>query len=181
MGSGERRRRCVVTGGLRRRRMLRVVSVFAQIALAAIQAPRTDSNYASAALRAFIADAAVANREAPAKLNAYRAHLESEIGILLVDTLGRERTAQVEQLASTVTWSRDSGYRTHVQGYRTQAAGLPFSMSGAFNGWSLPMLYGERLLLGVEGTRDTNVEMSRRRRQRDTIVAVHPFAADRDR
>jgi len=157
--------------------MLAVVSVFAQLALAV---PPPDSTYSTPWLKALVAEAAIANREAPSKLNAYRAHLESEIGLLLVDTLGRERTGQLEQLASTVTWSRDSGYRTHVEGYRTQAAGIPFSMSGLFNGWSLPMLYGERLLLGVEGTLDTNVEVSRRRQRRDTIVVVHPFATDRD-
>ena len=161
--------------------MLALVSVIAQLAVANTNVGPTDSTYSTPSLKSFIAAAALANREAPAKLNAYRAHLESEIGLIIIDTLGRERTGQVEQLASTVTWSRDSGYRTHVQGYRTQAAGIPFSMAGVFGGWSLPMLYGERLLLGVEGTLDTNVEVSRRRRQRDTIVAVHPFAADRDR
>src|ERR1041384_8293432 len=118
--------------------MLAAAWLFAQMS---VTTPPIDSTYSTAALRALGADAAAANRDAPSKLNAYRAHLESEIGLLIVDTLGRERTGQVEQLASTVTWSRDSGYRTHVEGYRTQAAGIPFSMSGLFGGWSLPMLY----------------------------------------
>ncbi|HEY6219497.1 MAG TPA: hypothetical protein VIV65_05545, partial [Gemmatimonadaceae bacterium] len=99
---------------------------------------------------------------------------------LIVDTLGRERTGQVEQVASQIRWSRDSGYETHVVGYRTQSAGIPISMVGMFRSWSLPMLYGERLLLGIEGSRDPNVEGSRRGSRRDTLVAVHPFAADRD-
>src|ERR1043165_4590494 len=140
----------------------------------------TDSVYGSARVRDLVAAASVANREAPARLGAYRARLESEIGLLLADTLGRERTGQVEEVASQVRWSRDSGYETHVVGYRTQSAGIPISMVGMFNSWSLPMLYGERLMLGVESSRETNVEIPRRGSRPDTVVAAHPFAADRE-
>src|SRR3569833_125279 len=40
-------------------------------------------------------------------------------------------------------------------------------------GWTVPSLYGERLSLGVYFNR-------RSRGNRDTLVAVHPFARDRD-
>lgn len=150
--------------------------VMAQVAAA--QAKPVDSVYATEALRNVVQAAAVANREAPSALNAYRAHLETEIGLLIVDTLGRERTGQIEQLGSTATWSRDSGYNAHVIGYRTQSAGMPMSMLGLIKGWSVPMLYGERLFIGIEGNRDTTPR--RRGNGRDTLIVVHPFAADRD-
>src|SRR5450759_2138566 len=86
-----------------------------------------------------------------------------------------------EQLGSTATWSRDSGYDAHVIGYRTQSAGgFPISMVGLIKGWSLPMLYGERLLIGIEGSRDSSGILTRRGNRRDTLIVVHPFAADRD-
>src|SRR4051812_48032206 len=135
--------------------MMLGVLVWAQLATASPKAG--DSTYASPALRAIVEAAAIANREAPAALNAYRARLESEISLLIVDTLGRERIGQVEQLGSVATWSRDSGYNAHVLGYRSQTAGFPFSMIGLINGWSLPMLYGERLSLGVEESGESDV------------------------
>src|SRR3954463_2990574 len=119
------------------------VLVLAQLAAATRVAP--ESIYATEALRRVVEAAAIVNREAPSALNAYRAHLESEIGLLIVDTLGRERIGQVEQLGSIATWSRDSGYNAHVVGYRTQSAGVPMSMLGFIKAWSVPMLYGERL------------------------------------
>src|SRR3954463_10791093 len=121
------------------------VLVLAQLAAATRVAP--ESIYATEALRRVVEAAAIVNREAPSALNAYRAHLESEIGFLIVDTLGRESIGQVEQLGSIAIWSRDSGYNVHVLGYREQTAAVPISMVGLLHGWSLPMLYGERLLL----------------------------------
>src|SRR5438034_762828 len=113
--------------------MFSLLLVAAQLTVAT---PRdSDSVYGSSRLRALVAAAADANREAPARLAGYRGHLESEIGLLIIDTIGRERTGQVEQVASTIRWSRDSGYETHVVGYRTQSAGFPISMVGMFNGW----------------------------------------------
>jgi hypothetical protein len=153
--------------------------VMAQVGAA--QMKPADSAYATEAVRSVVQAAAIANREAPPALNAYQAHLETEIGLLIVDTLGRERTGQVEQLGSTATWSRDSGYDAHVIGYRTQSAGgFPISMVGLIKGWSLPMLYGERLLIGIEGSRDSSGILTRRGNRRDTLIVVHPFAADRD-
>lgn len=150
------------------------------VAQLAVAQTKPDSVYASVALRNVVQAAALANRDAPSALNAYKAHLETEIGLLIVDTLGRERTGQIEQIGSLATWSRDSGYDAHVLGYRSQSAGIPMSMVGMIRGWSLPMLYGERLLIGIEGSRDSAANAARRRNRRDTIIAIHPFAADRE-
>ena len=54
----------------------------------------SDSIYSSNALRGVIARAAEANRIVPPTLASYRAHVESEMALILVDTLGRERTGQ---------------------------------------------------------------------------------------
>lgn len=149
--------------------------------LAGVGQQKSDSVYASAALRVAIASAAAANRVAPPTLQGYRAHLETEMALIIVDTLGRERTGQVEQLGGTAEWNAQSGYVAHVGGYRSQAAGVPISMVGFVRGWSLPMLYGQRLLVGIEGTRVARDTAARREARRDSLIAVHPFAADRDR
>src|SRR5205085_12298418 len=109
-----------------------------------------DSTYASTALRQTIALAAEANRVVPAKLASYRAHVETEMAMILVDTLGRERTGQVEQMGGRVRWRPDSGFFTHIEGYRTQSTGFPISMVGVIRNWTVPMLYGQRLLLGLD-------------------------------
>ena len=59
-----------------------------------------DSTYASPVLREFVARAAIENRFPPAALKAYRSRIETELSLLIRDTLGRERSAEVEQLAS---------------------------------------------------------------------------------
>jgi hypothetical protein len=150
--------------------------LFAQLAVP------TDSVYSSAALRALVARAAVENRVPPPRLRGYDAHIESEISLILRDTLGRERAAQIEQLASAARWSRAAEYDMHVVGYRSQGLGAPFSSLTFVRGWTEPTLFGDRLRLGVQF-----VDSATSRRKPagdaagDTIVAVHPLAADRDR
>ena len=161
-----------------------LVAVLAQIGVA--QVKPVDSVYATDALRSVVQAAAAANRVPPAALNAYRAHLETEIGFLVVDTLGRETTGQIEQLGSTATWSRDSGYDAHVIGYRTQSAGgFPMSVVGLLKAWTLPMLYGERLPVGVELSVDSTTVAGRQGNKLLALrtvssLAVHPFASDRE-
>lgn len=153
--------------------MLLPLLLFAQLAVA------PDSTYASERLRATIARAVAANHVPPPQFRGYRAHVESELSLLLRDTLGRERAAQLEQLASSIQWQRGGAYEMHVVGYRAQGLGSPFSALTYINGWTEPSLYGERLRLGAQFLPD-----SARRRddsRADTIVAVHPFASDRDR
>src|SRR4051812_47695674 len=117
-----------------------------QIALSATQ---PDSTYSSDAVRKAVAAAAVSNHRPPPELQGYRSHIESEISMMLRDTLGREHTAQVEQLATAATWDRAGRYDFHIVGYRSQSIGVPYSALSIVRAWTLPSLYGERLRLGI--------------------------------
>jgi hypothetical protein len=133
--------------------------------------------YSSAAVRDLVTHATSANHAPPPEFGGYRAHVESEFSILLRDSLGRERSAHIEQFASAVHWTRGGSYDMHVLGYRTESMGSLVSMMSFVGGWTEPSLYGERLTLGVQ--LDSSRQL-RRRSESDTIVAVHPFAADRE-
>jgi len=146
--------------------------LFAQLSAAA------DTIYSTPAVRDLVTGAAIANHAPPPTFAGYRAHVETEFSLLLRDTLGRERSAQVEQLASAVHWTRGANYDMHVLGYRSQSIGSPVSMMSFVSGWTEPSLYGERLSLGVQIAGDTAGR--RRQPQSDRIIAVHPFAADRE-
>lgn len=150
--------------------MLLPLLVFAQLAAA------QDSVYSSSALRTLVREAAVANHAPPTAFRGYRAHVESELSLILRDSLGRERAAQLEQFASTLTWARGETYDMHVIGYRTQSLGSPVSTLSFVRGWTEPSLFGERLRLGVQFVGDS----TRRDTTESAIIAVHPFAADRD-
>src|SRR5688572_21534170 len=63
-----------------------------------------------ATLAQLIADASLVNARVPERLRAYRARLETEMSIVLVDSGGRERTAQLEQIASDVRWRAPDRY-----------------------------------------------------------------------
>lgn len=141
--------------------------------LAVAQVP-SDSTYATAALRAFVAAASEANRRVPDSLASYTSRIETETSLIIRDTLGREHTGEVEQFASDAHWNRDGRYDLHIVGYRSQSVGVPYSTLTIARGWTVPVLYGERLSLGVYFNR------SRGRQSRDTLVGIHPFARDRD-
>jgi hypothetical protein len=145
-----------------------------------VAAVSVDSTYSSPALKQAVALAAQANRVVPPTLASYQAHVETEMALILVDTLGRERTGQVEQMGGHVRWRPDSGFFTHVEGYRTQSTGFPISMVGVIRNWTVPMLYGQRLLLGLDFSVPPEEGTTRPRQRRDTIRAVHPFASDRE-
>ncbi|HZI42387.1 MAG TPA: hypothetical protein VFD67_11805 [Gemmatimonadaceae bacterium] len=156
----------------------------------AVGAPRADSVYSSPALASFIAAAAEANRVPPAALRRYHARIESELSLIVRDTLGRERAAQVEQLAMTAAWERNQRYDLRVIGYRSQSVGVPYSALSFARSWTIPYLYGDRLTLGVDFTQMSATGGSRRAdssskpsnaRRSDTLRAVHPLAVDRDR
>jgi hypothetical protein len=162
----------------------------------AIGTARPDSVYGSRALAEFIAAAAAANRLPPASLRGYRARVESELALLVRDTLGRERLAQVEQVAMNASWERGQQYDLRVTGYRSETVGVPYSALSFARSWTLPYLYGDRLTLGVDfgepseqsqsrgaGKPDTASVGGKRRRSRvdDTLRAVHPLARDRER
>jgi hypothetical protein len=124
-----------------------------------------DSTYASAALHALVARAATENRFPPAALKAYRSRIETELSLLIRDTLGRERSAEVEQLATDALWTRGDRYDLHIVGYRSQNIGVPYSTLSLVRGWTVPTLYGDRLSLGAYFSSS---------RRNDTLVAVHP-------
>ena len=76
--------------------MLLTFVAFAQLAAA------PQPVYATPELRDLIARAVVANHAPPPAFRGYKAHVETELSLLMRDTLGRERAAQIEQLASSV-------------------------------------------------------------------------------
>jgi len=152
--------------------MLLPLLVIAQLATA------VDSTYSSEALRALVSRATVVNHAPPPSFRGYRARVESEMSLLLRDTLGRERAAQLEQLASSIQWQRGGAYEMHVVGYRAQGLGSPISTLSYIRGWTEPSLFGERLRLGAMFVGDS---VRRDSTRTDTIVVVHPFASDRDR
>lgn len=141
-----------------------------------------DTVYASEAVHVLVTRAVVANHAPPPELSGYRAHVESELSLLLRDTLGRERAAQIEQLASAITWQRSGAYDMHVVGYRVQTLGSPISTLSFVRGWTEPTLYGERLRMGVQFVPDSAQRSATPdTARRDTILVVHPFSRDRAR
>lgn len=143
--------------------------------------------YSTPALEAFIGAAATANRAPPSDLLGYRARIESELSLLVRDSLGRERVAQVEQVAMTATWDRGADYQLRVVGYRSQTVGVPYSALSIARSWTVPYLYGDRLTLGVDVGQTASppkrgtggADSSGRKSSGDTLRAIHPLAADR--
>src|SRR5438128_10693995 len=149
------------------------VSVRSGFAQVSTTAPVADS---SPGLSTLLAEAARVNDQIPNRLMAYRARIESEMSLVLLDSGGRERTAQLEQIASDVRWRAPDRYDQRVIGYRNQSIGPTFSLMSFFGGWTVPTLYGNRLQLGVTSATDPHRVMSAGRRS----LAIHPLAANRD-
>ena len=140
--------------------------------IAQLAATPPESTYSTPALRQLIDRASVENRQPPPSLRGYRSRVETELSLLVRDTLGREQSAQIEQLATDATWSREERYDLHVVGYRSQNVGVPYSTLSFVRAWTVPTLYGNRLVLGAYFKSSA---------ARDTLIAVHPFAVDRER
>lgn len=154
-----------------------------------LQVQAADSVYSSSALREFIARAAVQNRAPPLSLTGYNATVESELALILRDSLGRELVGQIEQLAARAEWERNGRYELHVVGFRSQSLGTPYSALTFTRMYTVPTLYGNRLILGMNDgipRSRADTQAARKRLQRDTAVgrdrfrAVHPLATDRD-
>ena len=155
-----------------------------------IQALSPDSTYATPALRAFIARAAAGNRAPPPALEGYGAKVESELAMVLRDSIGREMVGQVEQLAANALWERNGRYDLHVVGFRSQSLGAPYSALTFTRMYTVPTLYGNRLLFGlndgIERTRRDTIA-ARKRAARDSAAGrerfrlIHPLAQDRDK
>jgi hypothetical protein len=144
-----------------------------------------DSLYASPALRALVA-AAAAQNQVPAEVRSYRAQVETEIGIISRRPDGTEGVAAVEQVASTVRWSRQEGdrFEQRVTGYRSQQIGPNISMLSMLPaGWITPTLYGDRLRIQAltdSSTGGSGRGGARRSGSAQGIRFIHPLAADRD-
>src|SRR5207253_2478322 len=131
----------------------------------------------SSGLATLLAEAARVNAQIPNRLMAYRARIESEMSLVLLDSGGRERTAQLEEIASDVRWRAPDRYDQRVVGYRHQSIGPTFSLMSFFGGWTIPTLYGNRLQLGVTSAADPNKPATTAMRQ---SLAIHPLAPNRD-
>src|SRR5690606_8858506 len=93
---------------------------------------------------------------------------------------GEELTGQIEQIASRVQWWRNGDYAQRVVGHRVQSAGPNVSvMSYMQQGWTFPVLYGERM--GLFGMDTDEPRRERRRRRGPVYQVVHPFSRERDR
>ncbi|HEU4993592.1 MAG TPA: hypothetical protein VFT29_02195 [Gemmatimonadaceae bacterium] len=155
-----------------------------------LQVQAADTVYSTPALRAFVERAAVANRAPPPSLAGYRAAVESELAFILRDSLGREIVGQVEQIAARADWERSGRYDLHIVGYRSQSAGAPYSALTFTRMYTVPTLYGNRLVLGMNdgiawSRRDSTTY--RKRLEKDTAAgrerlrAIHPLAVDREK
>ena len=148
----------------------------ASAAAALGQTPPTPPAADSSPLASLLAAAARVNSQIPGRLRAYRARIETEMSIVVLDSGGRERTTQLEQIASDVRWRAPDRYDQRVVGYRSQSIGPTFSLMSFFGGWTVPTLYGNRLQLGVTAANDPNKVVNAARRS----LAIHPLAANRD-
>jgi hypothetical protein len=154
-----------------------------------LQVVAADTNYATAGLRDFVARAARENRAPPVELRGYTATVETELALILRDSIGRELVGQIEQLAARADWERDGRYDLHVVGFRSQSMGAPYSALTFTRMYTVPTLYGNRLVVGMNDglprtARDTAVARRAARRDsaagRERFRAIHPLAADRD-
>ena len=158
--------------------LLRVASAFALttvvgqrlFAQVPVQAPDTS------ALERLLSDAARVNSQIPDRLRAYRARIETEMSVVVLDSGARERSTQIEQIASDVRWRSPDRYDQRVVGYRSQSIGPTFSLMSFFGGWTVPTLYGNRLQLGVTSATDPNQVVSSPRQS----LTVHPLAYNRN-
>ncbi len=98
------------------------------------------------------------------------------MSLALVDSGGRERTAQLEQIASDVRFRTADRYDQRVIGYRNQFVGPTFSLMSIFGGWTTPTLYGNRLQLGVTSATASNRTIN----PSSGSYAIHPLATNRD-
>ncbi len=170
--------------------------------VAAQQTSRVADTPAPRALADLLADASRRN-VLPPDLIAYRADVQSEISVLLRREEGTEAIAAIEQVASTMRWTRAGHYDQHIVGYRAQQSGPNISMLSIFRvGWLNPALYGNRLSIRSNRPADSTRRRASQSAGADrdagadasigastgagtdtlaTLLAVHPLAEDRDR
>ena len=140
----------------------------------------SDSIYSTPYVRRLVERASIANRDVPDSLRGYEARIETEMAFIARQPDGTEQTFTVEQVASVARWKRTGEYEQRVIGYRSQSVGLTMSAVGFFRqAWTVPILYGNRITI-LLGQQDSAARRRTRRRRTNTVVAVHPFAAERD-
>ncbi len=161
------------------RSVRRAVTAFVLLVACSRDGISQQSVHSSPAVKALVDRAAIANHAPPPEFRGYTARVESELSTLLRDSLGRERAAQIEQLATSMSWAPGGTYAMHVVGYRQQGLGSLFSTLSFVRGWTEPSLYGERLRLGI--VMGDSAARRRDSTRTDTLVVVHPFASDRER
>lgn len=98
------------------------------------------------------------------------------MSLALIDSGGRERTVQIEQIASNVRFRTPDRYDQRVIGYRNQSIAPTFSLMSIFGGWTTPTLYGNHLRLGVSSAASSNRTIS----EAGASFAIHPLSANRD-
>lgn len=162
-----------------RLRVLIGLTVFATTVVSAQDTTVVRPTYESGRLDSLVAQASRINAQIPDLLHAYRARIETEMSLALIDSAGQERTGQLEQIASDVRWRAEDRYDQRVVGYRSQAVGPMFSMMSIFGGWTTPTLYGNRLQLGVSPAMSARI--AREKIARDTTsLTIHPLSTLRD-
>lgn len=161
----------------------RIVPLLFGAVTAVVQAPRALAQSMDAPRRALselLADASQRN-VLPPDLLSFKSHVETEISVLLRREEGTEAVAAVEQVASSLRWTRTGYYDQHIVGYRAQQSGPNVSMLSVFRvGWLTPLLYGNRLTIRTRAARSP-ARAAMRGDGADTLPAVHPLAIDRDR
>ncbi len=136
-------------------------------------------------LQQLLVDASTRNR-LPDSLVSYRARFDTEISTLLRREEGSEVVVATEQVTGVIRWNRAGGYEQRITGYRTQQLGVTISMLSMLqSGWLTPTLYGNRLRVRAQAGNTRSDSRGRAQVGRgdgaDTLPAVHPLAADRNR
>jgi hypothetical protein len=163
-------------------------------------APRRPGDYATPALQALVGEASVRNRRVPPALEGYTARVESEMALVLKRAEGQEVTASLEQTSNLVRWKRTGEYEQRVVGYRaTQLSIAPSIVGVSESAWTVPTLYGNRILLlsGIDSARRSKRDSVRRARatkdprgaakaaakaaRNRVYLAEHPLGEERDR
>jgi len=169
-----------MTNLVRRACLSLIVSGF-PVALQALPAasPANTGRAASAArsLEALLSDANRRN-QLPPSLEAYRADVETDVGVLFRRQDQSEWAVSLEQVASTLRWTRAGTNDQRVIGHRAQQQTIAASMLSVYQaGWLVPTLYGNRLRL--RAFFDTSTAVADTTMHRGGIPAVHPLADDR--
>jgi len=159
-----------------------MVELFLVAVMQGVVPPPPDSVYSTTRVRHLVERASVSNRRVPDGLAEYEARVESEMAFIARQPDGIEQTFTVEQAATTVHWERSGQFEQRVIGYRSQSVGVTISAVGLFRqAWVVPILYGNRMALLFGEQDSTRRSSPGQRRRANAVVAVHPFAEDRER